>query len=314
MKYVFIGAFVSVFFVSQLSAQILIDDSGNSVFRNGTTSGWTGTTNLTLSASTLQSSGFRLSYEADSNPRVGRLILDNNWDGVYGDFAISLRNGNDGVTDIHERFRVKYNGSVGIGTSNPNQKLVVKDGNILIDNDVDGAHELIFGNENHGVKREGNIVSLFTAGGTESGISFAQKTWLDGGWNGWDVNMKITNAGNVGIGTVMPDAKLAVNGTIHTKEVKVDLDGWSDFVFDDDYNLRTLEEIETYVDQNKHLPEIPSEAEVLENGIDVGKMNAKLLQKIEELTLYLIDQNKQNQSQQELIEELQIEVSALKSK
>lgn len=88
---------------------------------------------------------------------------------------------------------------------------------------------------------------------------------------------------------------MAVNGTIHTKEVKVDLNGWSDFVFERDYELRTLEEIEDYISDNKHLPEIPTEDEVTENGINLGEMDAKLLQKIEELTLYMIEMNKQVQ-------------------
>ncbi len=67
---------------------------------------------------------------------------------------------------------------------------------------------------------------------------------------------------------------------------------WSDFVFKPGYNLRSLEDLEQYIAQNKHLPEIPKEDEVQEKGINLGEMNAKLLQKIEELTLYVIDLNK----------------------
>ena len=99
--------------------------------------------------------------------------------------------------------------------------------------------------------------------------------------------------GNVGIGTSTPDSKLTVNGTIHSKEVKVDMNGWSDFVFKKEYNLPTLEEVEKHIAEKGYLENIPSEKEVLENGISLGEMNAKLLQKIEELTLYSIEQNKE---------------------
>lgn len=124
--------------------------------------------------------------------------------------------------------------------------------------------------------------------------------------------MTIKRGGNVGIGTIDPDSKLAVNGTIHTKEVKVDLNGWSDFVFKPNYELRTLEEVEQHIAENGHLPEIPSEAEVTENGINLGEMDAKLLQKIEELTLYMINMNKQLKSQSQKMEQLEQENSELK--
>ncbi|MCV9932815.1 hypothetical protein OIU80_11020 [Flavobacterium sp. LS1R47] len=105
--------------------------------------------------------------------------------------------------------------------------------------------------------------------------------------------------GNVGIGTINPKNKLDVNGTIHSKEVKVDLLGWSDFVFKKEYNLPTLEEVEKHINEKGHLENIPSEEEVLKNGINLGEMNAKLLQKIEELTLYSIQQSKEIQTLKE---------------
>jgi hypothetical protein len=108
--------------------------------------------------------------------------------------------------------------------------------------------------------------------------------------------------GNVGIGTTTPDAKLAVNGTIHTKEVKVDLTGWPDYVFKPKYNLPSLIELKTYIDKNQHLPEMPSEREVAKNGINLGEIVRLQTKKIEELTLYLIEQQKQmEQLKQELI-------------
>ena len=98
--------------------------------------------------------------------------------------------------------------------------------------------------------------------------------------------------GKVGIGTKTPQSLLAVNGTITSKEVVVTADGWPDYVFASDYNLRSLNEVETYIEQNNHLPDVPSQKEVSEKGISLGNMDAKLLQKIEELTLYMIEMNK----------------------
>ncbi len=86
---------------------------------------------------------------------------------------------------------------------------------------------------------------------------------------------------------------LRVNGKIDANEVKVSLNHWNDYVFQDDFKLMPLSELELFVNANKHLPEIPTEKEVLNDGINVGEMNALLLKKIEELTLYIIDQQKQ---------------------
>lgn len=102
-----------------------------------------------------------------------------------------------------------------------------------------------------------------------------------------------SDGGNVGIGTKTPDSKLTVNGKIHTKEVKVDLNGWSDFVFEESYNLPTLEEVEKHIKEKGHLKDIPSAKEVEKDGIYLGEMDSKLLQKIEELTLYVIQQQKE---------------------
>jgi len=83
------------------------------------------------------------------------------------------------------------------------------------------------------------------------------------------------------------------DGLIRTKEVNVTLSGWSDFVFDEDYELMPLSEVKQFITQNKHLPNVPSEAEVITHGVNIGEMNAILLQKVEELTLYIIDLQKQ---------------------
>ena len=91
----------------------------------------------------------------------------------------------------------------------------------------------------------------------------------------------------IGTGTENP------NGSLKVKDLRVTLTDWSDFVFDDGYRLMPLGEVERYIDANRHLPEVPSAQEVEVNGVDVGEMNKLLLQKVEELTLYVIDLQKQ---------------------
>jgi len=102
----------------------------------------------------------------------------------------------------------------------------------------------------------------------------------------------LMSAGNLGVGTTDPKHKLDVNGTIRAREVVIDLEGGADFVFDENYVLRPLDEVHNFIQANKHLPEIPSAADMVKNGLDMGEFQIKLLQKIEELTLYIIEQER----------------------
>ncbi len=112
--------------------------------------------------------------------------------------------------------------------------------------------------------------------------------------------IRINKNGEVGIGTPLTantqhNYKLAVNGIIGAKEVKVEItsDAWYDFVFDKNYKLMSLADLEKYLNKNKHLPNVPSATDVdNDGGVLMGDMQAKLLQKVEELTLYIIEQNK----------------------
>ena len=111
--------------------------------------------------------------------------------------------------------------------------------------------------------------------------------------------------GNIGIGTTQPDELLTVKGKIHTQEVIVDLKGAvaPDYVFENyyegksnlnpTYRLLTLSDIEIYIKENHHLPKVPSAKEIEENGLSLKEMNLLLLEKIEELTLFTIQQQKE---------------------
>ncbi|WP_419487089.1 hypothetical protein [Chryseobacterium bernardetii] len=124
--------------------------------------------------------------------------------------------------------------------------------------------------------------------------------------------MRITPNGNVGIGTKNPDQKLTVKGKIHAEDVVVDMNVPADYVFQKyfdgqsslrpDYQMPTLQELESFVKENKHLPEIPSEEAIIKDGVNLGDFQMKLLQKIEELTLYVISQNKEIENLKAIIE------------
>jgi hypothetical protein len=198
-------------------------------------------------------------------------------------------------------------GNVGIGTTTPGTKLEVDGGNIRARN---GTPILFLTDTNSASSDVGisGYISLVDQAGAEygwigDGSNSDNYVSLWGGTNhglqfgaGGSGRMYITTAGNVGIGTTSPDPayKLSVKGSIRAYEVIVET-GWADFVFEENYKLMSLSEVEKFIKKNKHLPDIPSEKEAKAKGIGLGEMQTKLLQKIEELTLYVIDLKKENQ-------------------
>jgi hypothetical protein len=230
-------------------------------------------------------------------------------------------------------YKNNFQGNVGIGTDNPAYNLHVKT--------VAGPEKVLaaFGMSG-GTKDPGVYLSADENTGV-SAIHFSGTGGFSGRLRVGNTNvMSLLSSGNIGIGTTTPKAqldvnqnvaigldlttvypvgyKLAVGGNIIAEKVKVRKQsaGWPDFVFKKDYKLMTLPEIEAFVNKNSHLPEIPSASEIEKDGQDLGEMNRLLLKKVEELTLYIINQDKEItklRTTSEAIATLQKQIDELKT-
>ncbi|MGJ1421064.1 hypothetical protein ACR79T_15700 [Sphingobacterium spiritivorum] len=120
--------------------------------------------------------------------------------------------------------------------------------------------------------------------------------------------------GNVGIGTEDPTERLSVNGNIRAKEIKVETANWPDYVFAEDYPLTPLPEIEAFIKANKHLPDIPWAQKITEDGLSVGEMNKLLIEKVEELTLHLIEKDKKIKIQDNMLLNIMDRLQKLENK
>jgi len=170
------------------------------------------------------------------------------------------------------------NGNLGIGTANPNSRL-----------EIMGSSQL--GYEIGTLKLKSSTSNQFMYFGYDDQFSAGYIQSVKPGTDQQNILIAPVG-GNVGIGTKFPTSKLTVAGNINSREVKVTVDAGADFVFENNYNLPSLDDVDKYIKENKHLPEIASADEMKKDGINLSEMNIKLLQKIEEMTLYMIEQNK----------------------
>ncbi|NAY93424.1 hypothetical protein GTQ34_16050 [Muricauda sp. JGD-17] len=246
----------------------------------------------------------------NANPLTGKAITwtSSNYGNGFGHrivnsdpgyFTLLNIQGRHNSTTWTDMLSITTLGNIGIGTSSPTSLLHVTSGTsgdaiLRIESDTDNNNE--FDNPLIEFSQDGDVVGAFVGfsenfGENLFGIGTKYPNTVGLRWDSFIINPV---NGYVGIGSSAPDSKLTVKGNIHAEEVKVDLSvPGPDYVFKDGYKLKSLEEVHSYIKEHGHLSNIPSAKEMEANGIDLGEMNMKLLEKIEELTLYLLIQQKQ---------------------
>jgi hypothetical protein len=213
--------------------------------------------------------------------------------------AQDIRFSSGGAEDVRLRMTISANGNVGIGAISPVAKLQIG-GSVY--SGASRTNTIFNGNIND---QAANFIGSEGYWGIRTGTNNSFNLDVYNG-NNPIVALTTLQNGNVGIGTTSPGSfKLAVEGKIGAREVNVTTAAWSDYVFKSEYRLRSLTEVDQYIKENQHLPDVPSEKEVLKNGQDLGAMNSILLRKIEELTLYVIELNKIVARQNERIGEFE---------
>ncbi|KYG81908.1 hypothetical protein EV198_2510 [Roseivirga ehrenbergii] len=239
-----------------------------------------------------------MTWQSEGRRRASIAATQENSDSDYVGLAFFTR-GTDGPGPFYESMRLTHSGNLGIGTSNPSGKFQSYiSSSRYFGHNVNGADLSVLSDNN-----SAPVFKVVGTGNADLVNIFDNSSEV----------FTILDEGNLGIGITSPTEKLEVNGTIRSKKVKVEATNWPDYVFAPNYKLRTLNELETYIKANQHLPEVPSAKEVEKNGLDLGKMDATLLQKVEELTLYLIEENKRSQTLEVRYKILENENSNLKT-
>jgi|GEM_PF-5654867 len=254
------------------------------------------TTNLDISMPSVESALRIRSGNANASFTKSQIAFSYNNNATYSHAIKTRHNGGsldrnsidfyiwqpgDDVNGIGTKHVMSLNGGkVGIGTVNPSSNLEVKSSM-----SSPSTYEIQKWTNTHHSGYDLSLKTIWDVDGINH--SFIQK------FNGIEYNSLSFFAGRIGIGTKKPKNKLSVEGTIWAKKIKVTMEDAADWVFEEDYELRSLKDVEAHITKYKHLPDMPSAEEFKENDMDVAEMNNKLLQKIEELTLYLIEQNKE---------------------
>jgi hypothetical protein len=201
-----------------------------------------------------------------------------------------------------DRFTILNTGNIGIGTTSPGAQLeIAKTIRVLSGTQVlPTTGKGIEFNYNSATDR-GEIYAYDRDGNVSKTIRI-------------NSTLMINSSGNVGIGSLNPDQKLTVNGMVHATAAIVDNSIPADYVFNYNYYLRPLTEVKAFVYKNHHLPEVPSAAEIKKDGQNLGDMNMTLLKKVEELTLYMIAQDKKTAELTAMLKKQQQEITRLKKR
>lgn len=231
---------------------------------------------------------------------IGSILQGDATTNAAGKIVFATSNG----STLSQKMLIDKDGNVGIGTIAPTTKL-----------DLTGG----FTSRVSGAAGDNSNLTIFNANAKASSNDTRGTIWLDNdgqlkirsvtGYgtafrstsNSFDILNISDNGLVIGAPTMPSGYKLAVNGSAIATSMTVKLNSaWPDYVFKKDYQLPSLQAVKTYIDQNQHLPEIPSEQQIAKDGLNLGEMNKLLVKKVEELTLYLIEKDHKEKEQGEI--------------
>ncbi len=256
-------------------------------------------------------------YRYYYTPATNQVITTNLGNGkarvyLYSEFG-SMGDSNKGFTMniqaenivLPDEEDLVVSGNLGVGISSPTQRVDVS-GNVQLTGMIGNTLSQTFYYSTHEMGRY-SLKWLY-----ETSASSYKSLWISGYggikfFTSSGPQLCITSSGNVGIGTTLPSYKLDVSGMVRATGLRITSSSGADFVFDSGYNLRPLADVKSYISEHKHLPEIPSANDMKQNGVNLSELQIQLLQKIEELTLYIIEQD-------ETIERLKQEINTLLTK